>query len=169
MEAAPPLVWIDLEMTGLDPDTCEILEIATLVTDGNLELLAEGPDIVIHQPDPEDLDCGINCEPWSTRECEGGKTQVCSEEGLTWGICGATDRQPKPSSCAKGTRCVSRCPGCNMGCRAICAPKDDKDDPCESGLTRVVCEVPTPARAEKAKCVAAGVEGAYCCPAGSTL
>ena len=52
MESAPPLVWIDLEMSGLDPDTCEILEIATLVTDGQLELLAEGPDIVIHQPDP---------------------------------------------------------------------------------------------------------------------
>lgn len=52
MEAAPSLVWIDLEMSGLDPDTCEILEIATLITDGELELIAEGPDLVIHQPDP---------------------------------------------------------------------------------------------------------------------
>jgi len=52
MEAAPPLVWIDLEMSGLDPDTCEVLEIATLITDGELELIAEGPDLVIHQPDP---------------------------------------------------------------------------------------------------------------------
>lgn len=52
MEAAAPLVWIDLEMSGLDPDTCEILEIATLITDGELELIAEGPDLVIHQPDP---------------------------------------------------------------------------------------------------------------------
>lgn len=49
MDAAPPLVWIDLEMSGLDPDACQILEIATLITDGNLELIAEGPDIVIHQ------------------------------------------------------------------------------------------------------------------------
>ena len=51
MDAAPPLVWMDLEMSGLDPDTCQILEIATLVTDGDLNVVAEGPDIVIHQPD----------------------------------------------------------------------------------------------------------------------
>lgn len=43
-----PLVWIDLEMTGLDPDRCHILEIATLVTTGDLEVLAEGPHLVIH-------------------------------------------------------------------------------------------------------------------------
>jgi oligoribonuclease len=46
-----PLVWIDLEMTGLDPDRDTILEIATLVTDDQLELVAEGPDLVIHQPE----------------------------------------------------------------------------------------------------------------------
>lgn len=51
MDAAPPLVWMDLEMSGLDPDTCQILEIATLITDGDLNLIAEGPDIVVHQPD----------------------------------------------------------------------------------------------------------------------
>ena len=43
------LVWIDLEMTGLDPDTEKIIEIATIVTDASLEVLAEGPEIVIHQ------------------------------------------------------------------------------------------------------------------------
>ncbi len=48
---APPLVWIDMEMSGLDPKTCRILEIATLVTNGDLEVIAEGPDIVVHQPD----------------------------------------------------------------------------------------------------------------------
>lgn len=51
MDAAPPLVWMDLEMSGLDPDTCQILEIATLITDGDLNVIAEGPDIVVHQPD----------------------------------------------------------------------------------------------------------------------
>lgn len=51
MDAAPPLVWMDLEMSGLDPDTCQILEIATLITDGDLNIVAEGPDIVVHQPD----------------------------------------------------------------------------------------------------------------------
>ena len=43
------LVWIDLEMTGLDPDTEKIIEIATVVTDASLEVLAEGPEIAIHQ------------------------------------------------------------------------------------------------------------------------
>ena len=43
------LVWIDLEMTGLDPTACHILEIATVVTDPKLEVVAEGPDLVIHQ------------------------------------------------------------------------------------------------------------------------
>ncbi|MGE5626034.1 MAG: oligoribonuclease [Bacillota bacterium] len=42
------LVWIDLEMTGLDPATDSILEIATLVTDKHLRLLAEGPVIAVH-------------------------------------------------------------------------------------------------------------------------
>ena len=44
------LVWIDMEMTGLDPEKEGIIEIASLVTDGNLNILAEGPDLVIHQP-----------------------------------------------------------------------------------------------------------------------
>jgi oligoribonuclease len=48
------LVWLDLEMTGLDPDRHAIVEIATLVTDDELEIVAEGPDLVIHQP-PEVL------------------------------------------------------------------------------------------------------------------
>src|SRR4051794_5838304 len=47
----PRMVWVDLEMTGLDPATCEIVEIATIVTDANLELIAEGPCLVIHPPD----------------------------------------------------------------------------------------------------------------------
>jgi oligoribonuclease len=45
------LVWMDLEMTGLDPARDVIVEIATLVTDDELQVLAEGPDLVIHQPD----------------------------------------------------------------------------------------------------------------------
>ena len=44
------LVWVDLEMTGLDPFRDQIIEIATLVTDGRLNILAEGPVIAIHQP-----------------------------------------------------------------------------------------------------------------------
>ncbi|MBS0458062.1 MAG: oligoribonuclease [Proteobacteria bacterium] len=44
------LIWIDLEMTGLDPDTDTIIEIATLVTDKELNLLAEGPELAVHVP-----------------------------------------------------------------------------------------------------------------------
>lgn len=47
------LVWMDLEMTGLDPRRDVIVEIATLVTDDDLEVVALGPDLVIHQPDEE--------------------------------------------------------------------------------------------------------------------
>lgn len=44
-----PLVWIDLEMTGLDVEVDRILEIACIITDGNLTKSVEGPDLVIHQ------------------------------------------------------------------------------------------------------------------------
>ena len=45
------LIWIDLEMTGLDPQSDWIIEIATIVTDAQLNELAEGPALAIHQPD----------------------------------------------------------------------------------------------------------------------
>ena len=44
------LIWIDLEMTGLDPDGDSILEIATLVTDPDLRVLAEGPELAVRHP-----------------------------------------------------------------------------------------------------------------------
>jgi oligoribonuclease len=45
------LVWVDMEMTGLDPERDRVIEIAAIVTDPNLNVLAEGPVFVIHQPD----------------------------------------------------------------------------------------------------------------------
>lgn len=45
------LIWIDLEMTGLDPEKRVILEIATIVTDADLRIVAEGPNIAINHPD----------------------------------------------------------------------------------------------------------------------
>ena len=51
MTADDYLVWIDLEMTGLDTANDHIIEIATIVTDAELKILAEGPVIAVHQPD----------------------------------------------------------------------------------------------------------------------
>ena len=46
---ADNLIWVDLEMTGLDPETDKVIEIATIVTDKDLNILAEGPVLAIHQ------------------------------------------------------------------------------------------------------------------------
>jgi len=45
------LVWVDMEMTGLEPDRDRVLEIAVVVTDATLAVVAEGPVLVVHQPD----------------------------------------------------------------------------------------------------------------------
>jgi oligoribonuclease len=45
------LIWVDLEMTGLDPDRDRVIEIATIVTDADLNTVAEGPVLAVHQPD----------------------------------------------------------------------------------------------------------------------
>lgn len=49
--SANNLIWIDLEMTGLDVDNDQVIEIATIVTDAELNILAEGPVLAIHQPE----------------------------------------------------------------------------------------------------------------------
>lgn len=58
------LIWIDLEMTGLDPERERIIEIATIVTDANLNVLAEGPVFAVHQAEAllEQMDA------WNTRQ-----------------------------------------------------------------------------------------------------
>ena len=45
------LIWVDLEMSGLDPESDRILEVAMVITDQNLEIVAEGPVLVVHQSD----------------------------------------------------------------------------------------------------------------------
>jgi oligoribonuclease len=66
------LIWIDLEMTGLDPEQDHIIEIATIVTNKDLEILAEGPVIAIHQSD-EVLD---GMDEWcTTQHGKSGLTQ----------------------------------------------------------------------------------------------
>jgi len=58
------LIWIDLEMTGLDPNSDLIIEIATIITDKNLQILDEGPSIVIHQS----ADAMNNMDEWCTNQ-----------------------------------------------------------------------------------------------------
>ena len=58
------LIWIDLEMTGLDTGNDSIIEIATIVTDSRLETLAEGPVLAIHQPDQ----VLKGMDEWNTRQ-----------------------------------------------------------------------------------------------------
>jgi len=57
-------VWIDLEMTGLYPDQHVILEIASIITDGNLNIIEQGPSLIIHHPE-EQLQ---NIDPWSLEQ-----------------------------------------------------------------------------------------------------
>ena len=60
------LVWIDLETTGLDPETHVILEIATLITDRELNVVARGPTLVVHQPE----EVLARADPWARKQHE---------------------------------------------------------------------------------------------------
>ncbi len=74
------LVWIDLEMTGLDPARERIIEIATIVTDSQLEIIAEGPELVIHQSDAR-LDA---MDEWNTKQHgKSGLTARVRESDIT--------------------------------------------------------------------------------------
>lgn len=74
------LIWIDLEMTGLDPDSDVIIEIATIVTDANLNILAEGPVFAIHQPDS----IMLNMDDWNTNQHgKSGLTQRVRESKIS--------------------------------------------------------------------------------------
>ncbi len=85
------LVWVDLEMTGLDPKKCTILEIGSIVTDNELNIIEEGPTIAIHHSDKV-----LNgMEPWSkfhhrksglTEACKKSKIRLKKAEDLTLGF-----------------------------------------------------------------------------------
>ena len=73
------LVWMDLEMTGLDPETDRIIEIATIITNSNLDIIAEGPVIVVHQDDAV-LD---GMDEWNTEHHgKSGLTERVRSEGI---------------------------------------------------------------------------------------
>ena len=80
MQNAQNLIWIDLEMTGLDPDNDVIIEMATIVTDSNLNTLAEGPVIAIHHSD----EVLSRMDEWNTRTHGGsGLTQRVKDSTTT--------------------------------------------------------------------------------------
>ncbi|MDH4563333.1 oligoribonuclease [Pseudomonas sp. BN411] len=80
MQNALNLIWIDLEMTGLNPDTDVIIEMATIVTDSDLNVLAEGPTIAIHQSD--EILAGM--DEWNTRQHgQSGLTQRVRESQIS--------------------------------------------------------------------------------------
>lgn len=73
------LIWIDLEMTGLLPDSDRIIEIATVVTDADLEVVAEGPVIAVHQPET----ALAAMDDWNTRT-HGGSGLVARVRASTF-------------------------------------------------------------------------------------
>ena len=73
------LIWIDLEMTGLNTFEDQIIEIATIVTDSQLEVIAEGPALAIHQPDS----VLAAMDDWNTRQHgQSGLTRRVQESTL---------------------------------------------------------------------------------------
>jgi oligoribonuclease len=77
---AAHLVWMDLEMTGLDPEVDRIIEIATIITDGDLNVIAEGPVFAIRQSD--ELLAGM--DDWNqTHHSASGLLDRMATEGVT--------------------------------------------------------------------------------------
>lgn len=73
------LVWIDLEMTGLNPEKERIIEVATLITDADLNVVAEGPVIAVRQPD----ELLAEMDEWCTRtHGESGLTARVKASGI---------------------------------------------------------------------------------------
>ena len=85
---ADRLIWIDLEMTGLDTQQDSIIEIATVVTDKDLEVVAEGPVLAIHQPQ----DVMARMDEWNTRQ--HGKSGLTVPEFDA----GMPDTPPRPDA-----------------------------------------------------------------------
>jgi len=76
------IVWMDMEMSGLDPETERILEVAVLITDGELNVVAEGPNLILHQSD----ELLAAMDPWNTtHHGQSGLTQRVRESLLDEG------------------------------------------------------------------------------------
>ncbi len=77
------LIWIDLEMTGLNPDVDVIIEIATVITNANLEVIAEGPVLAIHQTD----EILATMDEWNTHQHgSSGLTERVRQSTITMAV-----------------------------------------------------------------------------------
>ena len=88
MAKSDNLIWVDLEMTGLDPQNDRILEIATIVTDANLNVIEEGPVMAIHQSDEVLANMNEWCvkthgETGLTERVRQSKINISEAEALT--------------------------------------------------------------------------------------
>jgi oligoribonuclease len=88
MAGSDVLVWVDMEMTGLDPGRERIIEMATILTDGNLVEIAVGPDLVIHQPDEvldamDDWNKSHHTASGLVERVKASTTSEADAEGLT--------------------------------------------------------------------------------------
>ena len=93
------LVWIDLETTGIDDRTSHILEIASIITDKDLNIVEEGPDLVIHQTD-EVLE---TMDPWCIdQHGRSGLTDASRNAGVPLGVAEAQTLQFVQGYCLRG-------------------------------------------------------------------
>ena len=80
LQSRDNLIWIDLEMTGLDPNNEKIIEIATLITDSDLNIIAEGPNLIISQSN-ELLD---SMDEWNQKQHgSSGLTEQVKKSDIT--------------------------------------------------------------------------------------
>ena len=104
------LIWIDLEMTGLEPERDVIIEMATIVTDSELNVLAEGPVIAIHQSD----EALAGMDEWNTRtHGQSGLTQRVRESKIDTA---AAERDAERSPAASAAASIAS-PGANTAGR----------------------------------------------------
>jgi oligoribonuclease len=101
MQNPQNLIWIDLEMTGLDPDNDVIIEMATIVTDSDLNTLAEGPVIAIHHSD----EVLPRMDEWNTRtHGNSGLTQRVRDSRISMAEAEAETIAFLESGCPRASR-----------------------------------------------------------------
>ena len=139
-EAEERLVWIDLEMTGLDVTKESIIEIATVVTDGELNIIAQGPNLAINVE--ESLLAGM--DEWNTsHHTSSGLVERVRQEGVS--IEEAEERtlqflqewvpEGRAPLCGNGTRDGARPPPCRHGSTMHDAAAAGRSPCCHAGCS----------------------------------